>query len=166
MRSFSNLWYWIGLAVLWSSVSHWILGVPYDTILRARRGKPETAVDDLQDLTRINVNRLLYIVDVSGAWIALLGSTILTMLAISAFAYDVEFSQAVFLLVAPLAIIWGLSVRTARRIRRDALTSDALIARLLRHRFATQLVGVLAIFVTAMFGMWKNLYTGPFGAFF
>ena len=25
MRSFSSLWYWIGLAVLWSSASHWVL---------------------------------------------------------------------------------------------------------------------------------------------
>ena len=39
-----------GLAVLWSSVSHWILGIPYDSILRARRGKPENALDDLHDM--------------------------------------------------------------------------------------------------------------------
>jgi hypothetical protein len=37
MRSFSNLWYWIALAVLWSSTSHWVLGVPFDMIQRARR---------------------------------------------------------------------------------------------------------------------------------
>ncbi|MEM9756043.1 MAG: component of SufBCD complex, partial [Pseudomonadota bacterium] len=28
LRSFSNLWYWIVLAVFWSSASHWGLGVP------------------------------------------------------------------------------------------------------------------------------------------
>ena len=37
MRSFSNLWYWIALGVIWSSASHWVLGVPYDMINRARR---------------------------------------------------------------------------------------------------------------------------------
>ncbi len=37
MRSFSNLWYWIALAVTWSSTSHWVLGVPFDMVLRARR---------------------------------------------------------------------------------------------------------------------------------
>jgi len=31
MRSFSNLWYWIVLSVLWSTMSHWVLGVPFDT---------------------------------------------------------------------------------------------------------------------------------------
>ena len=50
-----------GLAVLWSSVSHWVLGVPYDSIMRARRGKPPEAMRDLHDLTRVNVNRILFI---------------------------------------------------------------------------------------------------------
>jgi hypothetical protein len=37
LRSFSNLWYWIVLAILWSSLSHWTLGVPYHIVTRARR---------------------------------------------------------------------------------------------------------------------------------
>lgn len=165
LRSFSNLWYWIGLAVLWSSVSHWILGIPYDSILRARRGKPDTALDDLHDLARVNVNRILYISEVSGAWIALFGSAIMTALAISAFGYNIEFAQAVFLLVAPMSLLAGMSYRTARKIRDAAMGGDVLIRQLLRHRFATQLVGVLSIFVTAMYGMYKNLSVGPFGGF-
>lgn len=165
LRSFSNLWYWIGLAVLWSSVSHWVLGVPYDSILRARRGKPDTALDDLHDLTRVNVNRILYVVEFSGVWIALFGSATLTALAIGGFGYDIEFAQAVFLLLAPMTIVGALSLRTAHTIRKKALAGDELIRRLLRHRFATQLVGVVSIFVTAMYGMWKNLSLGPFGGF-
>ena len=57
MRSFSNLWYWIALAVVWSTTSHWVLGVPYDMILRARR-KGGQAMTDLEDIVRVNVNRL------------------------------------------------------------------------------------------------------------
>ena len=94
LRSFSNLWYWIGLAVVWSTVSHWVLGVPYDIVLRARR-RGGQAMEDLEDLARINVNRILQLV---------------------------------------------------------------------RHRFWTQLIGMVAIFVTAMWGMYKNLYVGPFGS--
>ncbi len=165
MRSFSNLWYWIALAVLWSSVSHWILGVPHDAILRARRGTPETAMADLHDLTRVNVNRILFIAEVSGTWLALFGSAAVTMLGLSAFAYNVEISQAVFLMVAPMIILAGLTVRTARKIRVRELQGDDLIKQLLRHRFATQLVGVISIFITAMYGMYRNLYTGPFGGF-
>ncbi len=46
--SFSNLWYWIALAVMWSSTSHWVLGVPYDMIQRARRegGQAEADLED------------------------------------------------------------------------------------------------------------------------
>ncbi len=165
MRSFSNLWYWIALAVLWSSVSHWVLGVPFDTILRARRGKPETAMDDLEALTRINVNRILYITEVSGSWIALFGSATLTALALSGFVYGIEFSQAVIMMAVPMAILWAMAVQTARVIRKKDLSGDDLISRLLKHRFATQLIGVVSIFVTAMYGMYQNLYVGPFGGF-
>jgi hypothetical protein len=66
MRSFSNLWYWIALAVLWSTASHWVLGVPYDMIQRAARQGGE-AEQDLEDMVRINCNRLLYIAG-CGSW--------------------------------------------------------------------------------------------------
>ena len=162
LRSFSNLWYWIGLAVLWSSVSHWVLGIPYDAILRARRRTPETAMHDLHDLTRVNVNRILYIFDVSGTWIALFGSALITALGLVAFYYDVEFAQAVFLLAAPMLVVGALSVRVARKINAAEMQGDDLVRQLLRHRFVVQLIGVVAIFITAMYGMYVNLYTGPY----
>ena len=160
MRSFSNLWYWIALAVLWSSVSHWVLGVPFDMILRARRQGEGEAMTDLQDMVRVNVNRLLMIAELSGSWILLFGSAVLTALALMATLYDNEFAQAVLFLTAPLALLALLSVRTARRIRTEGLSGPALIRRLAVHRFVTQLIGVVSIFVTAMFGMYQNLYTG------
>lgn len=165
MRSFSNLWYWIGLAVLWSTVSHWVVGVPYDSILRARRQKPDSAMSDLQDLVRVNVKRVLYIAEVSGAWIALFASAVLTALALMAFYYKVEFAQALFLLVMPMSLVALLTLRTARRIATEESVGDMLLRRLLRHRFATQAIGLMSIFVTAMFGMYKNLHVGPLGGF-
>ena len=39
MRSFSNLWFWIALAVMWSTTSHWVLGVPFDMVIRAARAE-------------------------------------------------------------------------------------------------------------------------------
>ncbi|MGB5559477.1 MAG: component of SufBCD complex, partial [Paracoccaceae bacterium] len=79
MRSFSNLWYWIGLAVIWSTTSHWVLGVPYDMVLRARRqgGEAET---DLNDMVRININRILHIGTVSGLWLLAFSCGVITML--------------------------------------------------------------------------------------
>ncbi len=122
-------------------------------------------MEDLHDLTRVNVNRILYIVDVSGVWLALIGSAVVTALAIIAFGYGIEFAQAVFFLTTPLLLLGALSARTARKIKTESLSGDALIKKLMIHRFVTQLIGVASIFITAMYGMWVNLYTGPFGGF-
>ncbi len=162
MRSFSNLWYWIALAVAWSSASHWVLGVPWDTVLRARRvgGQSET---DLHDLVRINTNRILYIVDVSGIWMILIGFFAHTLLVGLGFFYAVEFAQALFLLLGPMTLVGALSVRTARIIRAEDCSGEALRRRLGRHRFWVQLVGMLSIFVTSLWGMYQNFSISPLG---
>ncbi|SIN91801.1 hypothetical protein SAMN05444002_1482 [Vannielia litorea] len=157
MRSFSNLWYWIALAVVWSTSSHFVLGVPWDLVQRARRQGGE-AEADLHDMVRVNVNRILYIADQAGLWLIGIVFFTLTSLAIIGFWYGSEFSQAVFLLAAPMSLVLGLGVRCARGIR--AADGDGLYGRMHRHRFTTQVIGMLSIFVTAMWGMWQNLSIG------
>jgi hypothetical protein len=156
MRSFSNLWYWIALAVLWSSTSHWVLGVPHDMIQRARREGGQ-AQADLEDLVRINANRLLYFVDQGGAIGVALACFWLTGIAVLAFYYDVEFAQAVFLLIAPMTLVVWLSIRACRRIMGGENVGEPLFRRMIIHRRVTQGIGMVAIFVTAMFGAWQNL---------
>lgn len=162
MRSFSNLWFWIALAVMWSSASHWVLGVPYDLVLRARRNGGD-AVADMEDLVRINVSRLLYIGRMSGLWLAGITCFMLTSLALLGFVYWVEFAQAVFLLLAPMTLVGLLSLNTARLIHDTAASGDALYKRLFRHRIFIQIIGMVSIFVTAMWGMYTNLALGPLG---
>ncbi|MCV6592711.1 MAG: component of SufBCD complex [Silicimonas sp.] len=165
MRSFSNLWYWIGLAVFWSTVSHWVLGVPYDSVLRAKRGRPESAMQDLEDHVRVSINRMLHIAEVAGVLIALFGSAFMTALALAAFAYHIEFAKALFLLLAPFALLALLTLRVARKLRETPRGGAELIGVLARHRLVTQSIGAVSIFVTAMYGMYVNLSTGPFGGF-
>ncbi len=159
MRSFSNLWYWIGLAVLWSTSSHYVIGVPFDLIQRAQRQGGE-AQQDMEAMVRININRLLYIVGVSGLWLAGIVFAAMTSLLLLGFWYKIEFAQAVFLLVGPMSVVGGLSLRTARTIRAQNLEGDALHRRLHRHRFVTQLIGMLSILVTALWGMSQNMAIG------
>ncbi len=156
LRSFSSLWYWIVLAVVWSSVSHWVLGVPYDLIARARKlgGQAE---QDLNDMVRINVNRLLQIAQSAGLILIAFLSFLLTSLAVLGFYYRVELAQAVFMLALPLSAVGGVSLSTSRLIRLHEPTGEALYAMLLRHRLWTQIIGMIAIFVTAMYGMYQNL---------
>ncbi len=164
MRSFSNLWYWIALAVTWSTTSHWVLGVPFDMLQRARRHGGQ-ADADFEAMVHINVNRLTYISGMSGVWLVVLASSINSALVVLGFWYDVEFAQAVFLLSFPLSIVAGLSFRTAQKIADKSETGEPLKRRMIRHRFSTQIVGMLALVITAFWGMWRNLQVGAFGWF-
>lgn len=166
MRSFSNLWYWIALAVTWSSTAHWVLGVPYDMVLRARR-KGGRAAEDLVTITRVNVGRLMFIGREGGVILAVLVSFVLTSLAIMGFWYRIEFAQAVFLLAFPLSIVGLKSLSAARAIEAgfEQGESDAdTVARMLtRHRFWVQVIGMLAITVTAFYGMLQNFHISVLG---
>lgn len=156
MRSFSNLWFWIALAVLWSSASHWVMGVPWDMVGRARRAGGQTAAD-LDTLAQIYARRILFIARVAGLWLTGLAGFMLTGLALLGFWYRVEFAQALLLLTAPMTVVGLLSLRTARIIEAQGEAGPALWRRLARHRIAVQAVGVVSIFVTAVWGMWQNL---------
>ncbi len=162
LRSFSNLWYWIALAVMWSSASHWILGVPFDMVHRARKSGGQTA-QDLEDLVRINVNRVLYVVQVAGLWLLGITCFILSSLATLGFMLEVEFAQAVFLLMFPMSLVGLVNLATARSIRINEPQGETLYRRLATSRLIIQFIGMLSIFVTAMWGMYQNLRLGVFG---
>lgn len=156
MRSFSNLWFWIVLAVLWSSTSHWVLGVPFDMITRARKQGGEAA-EDLHQLVAINIRRLLYIARMAGVWLIALGAFFFTTLAVLGFVYRVEFAQAVFLLMLPMGLVFSLSLSAAQQIMVEEMEGDVLYRRLVRHRLTTQAIGMVSIFVTSLWGMWQNM---------
>ncbi|OSQ49285.1 component of SufBCD complex [Marivita geojedonensis] len=162
MRSFSNLWFWIVLAVVWSSASHWVLGVPFDMVSRAKR-RGGQAAEDLRDLLRINTGRLLYITEEAGLWIVAVGTFFLAGFVVLGWFYAVEIAQALFLIGFPMAMVSLLSVRTARLLRADGLELDAIYKRLSRHRLVVQAIGMVSIFVTAMWGMYVNLSIGVLG---
>lgn len=160
LRSFSNLWYWIVLAIMWSTLSHWALGVPYHIVQRANRGD-EAAASDMEALARINGERLLSVVAVSGPVLTGLATLNLTALAVTGWLYGVEFSQAVFLLLFPATLVGVLTVVTARRL---SATDYADIGKRLKlHRLYVQILGVMFIFVTALWGMYQNISVGPLG---
>ncbi|SHG25141.1 component of SufBCD complex [Cognatishimia maritima] len=159
-RSFSNLWFWIMLAAIWSTAAHWVLGVPYDLVLRARRkgGRHE---EDFEDLVRINVGRILFISRTSGLWMTSFGCFCLSVAAVLGFYYNYEFAQAVFLIIFPLAFVWLITLSTARYIEANESVGEDLYRRVARHRVYVQLIGVLAIFVTSLWGMYQNFQLSP-----
>ena len=155
LRSFSNLWYWIALAVTWSSASHWVLGIPYDMVLRARRSGGQAEMD-LADITRVNVSRILYIEREAGVILLALLCFVLTSLALLGFVYHVEFCQALFLIAGPMSVVGLMGVSAARKIEANGDSGEALRRRLAIHRVSIQVIGMLSIFVTAFWGMLQN----------
>ncbi len=162
MRSFSNLWYWIVLAVVWSSASHWVMGIPYDLVVRARRIGGQVEID-LLDIVRIHTNRILLIVDMSGTILLAFVCFLLTGLATLGFYYEVEFAQAVFLLVFPMTLVLLVNISQARRLRRQELTLETVSKTISRCRLYTQIIGMISILVTSFWGMYQNISIGVLG---
>jgi hypothetical protein len=156
MRSFSNLWYWIALGVIWSSASHWVLGVPHDLIQRARREGAQVQAD-VETLVRINVERMLHASRNHGP--ALIGGTsfLATVLGLLGFLYRVEFAQAVLMIFVPLVVLAYLSLRTSVMIEAGEGQGERLFRRLGRHRLSVQILGMVSLLVTSMYGMYVNI---------
>jgi len=156
MRSFSNLWYWIALGVIWSSASHWVLGVPYDMISRARREGGQVQ-EDLETLVRINVNRMLHASRNHGPVLIGVVCFMITVLALLGFMYAIEFAQAVLFLFVPLIVLGYLSLRTSVKVEAGEGQGAELFRRLGRHRLSVQFLGMVSIFVTSLYGMYVNI---------
>lgn len=156
LHTFSNVWYWLAVAVSWSTTSQWVLGVPFDLIIRARR-KGGDASDDLETMVGINVRRITSIVDAAGLWIMGFLAFVLSALGMAGFYYGFELAQGVFCLALPLSIAGGLTVRLCRAFAVDQPEGAELVRRLLRFRFWIQVLAMVSIFVTAMYGMYHNL---------
>jgi hypothetical protein len=155
-RSFSNLWYWLVLAVAWSNVTHFVMGVPFDLVQRARR-RGDEVMDDLNALAMIQARRRMNILRTSGAWLVGFWMAVLTALAMLGFYYGHELAQAVFLLLGPLTLAAWLSLRLSARVEGKALQGNDLVRAIFWTRVLIQSIGLLAILVTTMWGMWHNL---------
>ena len=162
MRSFSNLWYWIALAAIWSSATHYVLGIPFDMVGRAARNGAQ-AERDLEDMVRIRVARILGFVEAAGPALVGVVALVLTVLLLLGFVYGQEFAQAVVLIALPMTLVAALSVRTAADIYMNDLAGETLRRALTRHRLMVQAIGLASVFLTALWGMYRNLNVGPLG---
>ncbi len=159
-RSFSSVWYWVMLALLWSFAIHWTLGAPYDLLRRACRADP-TAQRDLERLVEVTARRRLRSAMAAGPLGSATLSALVTALALLGFAYGVELAQALLLMGGPFLAVWLFDQRVARRITSQRVRGDELCRRLSAARRRTQAMGMTAIFLVALWGMWWTLTTNP-----
>jgi hypothetical protein len=154
--SFSNLWFWIAVAVAWSSTTHFIIGVPFDMVQRARR-KGGQAMTDLETMAALQARRRMEILSSGGVWLVGFWAMVLTVLVVLAVWYGHELAQALSLLLVPLTLAAGLGVRLAARLNATPTAGKALTRALTLHRVLIQAIGLLAILITTMWGTWHNL---------
>jgi hypothetical protein len=161
-RSFTSIWFWIAVAVTWSSLSHFVMGVPFDMVVRAKR-RGGQAQADLETLVRLQVERRLHIAEVSGMWLVGFAAAGLTTLGLLGFVYGIQFGQALFLLLTPATLVGLLGVLAARRLARAPLEGKALCRFLARQRMIVQGIGVISIIVIAGWAIWSIMTTSVLG---
>lgn len=156
LRSFSSLWFWIVVAVFWSALTHSTLGVPFDMVQRARRrgGQP---MADLEALVAVQLRRRQALLGSAGPVAAMLWTAALSAAAILGFGYGVELAQAVTLLMVPASLVLGLRLRLMQRLTQTGLTGEDLCKALTWHRTGVQALGLVAILITTLWGMWFNI---------
>ena len=146
--------------MLWSTASHWVVGVPFDMVRRAARGN-EQSLEDMHVLANIHARRILFIAEETGLITTAFSFFLVTMLALLGFLYRVEFAQAILLLFLPLMLVAWVTLRAARKV--DGLDASDLGNLLFRTRRLIQFLGIVSIFVTSMWGMWVNLSANVLG---
>lgn len=163
-NSFSSIWFWLLVAISWSSASRWILGVPFDLVQRALKEGGE-AEERVHTLLRINVSRLENIQKIAGVIMVGFVSFVLTGFALLGFYYAIEFFQALFLLTFPLMLVGVINVRTAHRLDEELPTGKELYRIFRRTRLMIMFLGMISIFVTSMWGMFYVISVSSFPGF-
>lgn len=168
-RSFSNLWFWLFVIAIWGDISRRVVGVPWDVIRRARaepQGHGGLLLLDWLTLTlprwQMGRTEALVLLGLAGFG--------LTSLVILGFVYGLEMAQAISLIGVPLALLFLLRLRLARRLLpmiadahdgrlapADAVTQA--LRRIVIHRRIATALSVLAGIVLAMWGsLWMLMH--------
>lgn len=157
-RSFASIWYWILYAVLWTRATHWTLGVPYEDVRNAMVLGGQH-MEDFEAEMMINTRKRVALYREHPVAMVAVSAFLLSTLFTLGFWFGIEFMQAAFLLAFPLTIASLLSFRLALRIHVLRLRDEALCRTYVRHRRIKQVIGGVAIFVTAFWGVSQTVFS-------
>ncbi|MEM6618844.1 MAG: component of SufBCD complex [Pseudomonadota bacterium] len=157
-RSFASIWYWIVFALLWTRTTHWTLGVPYEDARSAALAGGQHA-RDFEVMMEIAARKRLVIIESSPTAIVGLGAFLLATVFMLGFWFGIQFMQATFLLVFPLTLVTTMSVRLAQRVHYGGLRGATLYRAYVWHRRIKQVIGAVAIFFAAFWGVSQTLFS-------
>lgn len=151
-RSFPSVWFWLVVAVVQSQTSYFLMGIPFDSIQRARRNGGQD-MEDLVAHVHINIRRLRHFTAEGGAWLVgfsfFLHSTLITL----GWGFDIQMAKALEMLLLPATGAGILSLLTAQTVLTQDPAPERIVKLLLRQRFWTQVIGLTSVFVTALVAM-------------
>lgn len=153
LNTFTSVWYWLAVIVTWAIASNWLIGVPFDVLFRARKSVGQELAD-LEGLVDINVRRIAATNAVFGMAMTALIAFSLSVLGLLSFYYQLEMAQGLFILAAPLTIIVAMNMRLAHQLHDTPLQGRDLVRRLFFVRLWTQIVAMVSLFLTSMYGMY------------
>lgn len=168
-RSFGSVWFWVVLLMIWAGQGRAVLGVPSDVINRARRDPTELPGLALLDWLSLALPRWR-MGGREGAALLGLGGFAITSLAILGFVYGLELAQAVTLLAVPLAILFLMRLRLARKLapimegaHDGTIAPDQAVDQALRkitlHRRLALVLSMAAVAAIALWGtIWQLLH--------
>jgi uncharacterized membrane protein len=151
----------MAVIVTWAVASNWLLGVPFDILYRARKLRAPQ-LGDLEALVDVNVRRIVEIEAFLGVAIAAMITFCLTILVLLGAFYHVELAQGLLALAAPLTLIMVMNMRLAHQLHAAPLSGRELVQTLFRVRLWTQVVSMIALFFTAMYGMYSVISSQHF----
>jgi len=157
-RSFASIWYWIMLALVWTRTTHWTVGVPFDDAQLAHKqgGQAQT---DFETMIEINVRKTINMFDSHNVFFTGLAAFLLATIFMLGFWFKIQFMQAGFLLLFPLAVVGALSLRLVHKWHEQPLFGDDLYHSYLLHRRIKQLIGANAMLFTAFWGVSQTLFS-------
>lgn len=151
-NSFSSIWYWLMVAIVWSRATHWTLGVPFEMARLGQRleGQFQT---DFESQVEMGVRRYTYIFREYGYFLVGFGAFFLAFVATLGFGFQLQFMQAVFLLLFPLSIAGLISVRFAFDLQKRPVLGGELFSKFQWHRRLKQVIGTVSILFSTFWGM-------------
>ena len=146
--TFSSVWYWIFLAIAWSSRTHWTIGVPFDSIVRADK-LGGTWESDLDAIAHAMSARFALLAGQGGPWIIGIAAFFLTGLITASVLTENEMVRGLTALALPMAIVEFGDVRLALRIHRTGLLGHDLRRAIVWRRFLNQVTGLFSLTLAA-----------------
>lgn len=149
--TFTSAWYWVFIALAWSSRAHWTISIPFDAIVRAERRGAQWE-EDLDNLAQIMSRRVNHFARGGGVWGVAIVTFALAALITGSIVTQSQFVRGLTAVAVPMAIAAFGDIRLALRIHDTGLRGYHLRRALVWRRFLNQATGLFSLLLAASMG--------------